>query len=67
MMCPRCQGLIVVEPTVTRCLNCGYRPIIGYVVPPKERMNRDREQAAYTDSPTVILRRKLRKARRAHA
>lgn len=40
---------MIEEPTVTRCLNCGYRPIVAYIPPPVERMNADREARAYDD------------------
>jgi uncharacterized Zn finger protein (UPF0148 family) len=67
MTCPRCQGLIVDDWGDVKCCNCGFRLTSAYVPPADERMNAEREQAAYKDSPTMILRRKLRKARRTHA
>ena len=66
MTCPRCQGLVVNDADDIRCLNCGHRPC-GYLLPTIIHMEKAREGQAYKDSPTMILRRKLRKARRAHA
>ncbi len=60
MTCPRCQGLVVEEPTVIRCLNCGYRPIVAYVPPPDERMNATREAEAYTQITKAEIRRRAR-------
>lgn len=74
MTCPRCQGLVIEEPTVTRCLNCGYRPVVAYVPPQVERMDADREARAYDDRDAYrqsLIGRKTRgndkKPRKTHA
>lgn len=62
MTCPRCQGLVVTEPTVTRCLNCGYRPIVAYVPAMGERMDVAREAEAYDKMSRAEIRRLAREA-----
>ena len=60
MTCIRCQGLVIDDAGIMRCLNCGYRPCVTYSPPPIERMNADREAAAYKKVEWLEIRRLAR-------